>query len=180
MRPLDALDYLKRALTDGGVGFDEHPEELSGRGDDWREVWELFCSAAREPADEPFDHKGMRLRAPPEIGCDLLLHESGVSDGRFDLSLRRQFSFYDDEGDYVEMNALELVFLTDRAPEGRVPEAQRWGYAGRRQEGGDSDPEFRNWAGWVDSWKDAVEASKSFKVLDDIPPVRWVASQFVY
>ena len=178
MRPPEALARLKQRLDDAGIWYEDGEDELRGRGEDWRSVWEAFCAAAREPADEPFEHHESRLRVGDRIGYDLLLHESGGSSSvPFAVDFRRQFTFEDEQSDYAGMNSMFLTVLCDRPPDGRVPEAQRWGYAGRRLEGDETHPEFRNWAGWVDSWKRAVEASNSFKVLDDIQPVRWVALQ---
>ncbi|PTL59142.1 hypothetical protein [Paraconexibacter algicola] len=66
------------------------------------------------------------------------------------------------------MNSLTLQLVFEGLPDGRVPKAQRWGYAGARR-AGVSDvehAEISNWAGHVDRWKEAVEQSNSFKVLD--------------
>jgi hypothetical protein len=176
MRPLEALARLKQLLGDAGVPFEEDGRELRGRGEDWRQVWEAFCALAREPADEPFERRGLRLRVADDSDNDLLLHESGASDGQpFWMSVTRQFSFEDERGNYAGMNAVVLELDCERTPEGRVPKAHRWGYAGRLRPdvSDDSHPEMRNWAGWVDAWKQAAEASNSFKVLAEIRPARW-------
>lgn len=160
--------------------FEEDRDGLHGHGQDWRRVWEVFVTLAHEPADEPFERNGAMLQVGHEIGFDLLLHESGASERvPFWLDVRRQFSFEDEQRDYAGMNSLSLSFHCDGAPGGRVPQAQRWGYAGRRREGESdtSHPEFRNWSGWVESWKHAVEASNSFKLLDEIRPATWHAAQ---
>jgi hypothetical protein len=176
MRPLEAFARLKQLLAEAGVPYDDGGSELGGRGDHWRQVWEAFCTLAREPADEPFERHERRLQVPDHPDTDLLLHESGSSArAPFYVYVTRQFSFEDEHGEYAGMNALLLDLECDRAPDGRIPHAGRWGYAGRRREdvSDDSHPEMRTWAGWADSWKRAAEASNSFKVLDQIPPVRW-------
>jgi hypothetical protein len=95
------------------------------------------------------------------------------------VEVARQFSFEDEHGDYAGMNRVAVSFVCDRAPEGRVPQAQRWGYAGARLDNvsDDQHPAMRNWAGWVDSWKRAVERSNSVRALAEIQPVRWDAFQ---
>jgi hypothetical protein len=127
-------------------------------------------------AEIPFESDPQGLHGHGE---DLLLHESGSSDGTaYSVDVCRQFSFEDETGDYAGMNALGLTIVCERAPEGRIPRAQRWGYAGTRREDSDEKhPELRNWAGWVDSWKRAAERSTSVKVLDEIAPVAWHAHQ---
>jgi hypothetical protein len=183
MKPLDALTRLRQQLDETGVSYEDDGRELRGRGEDWRRVWETFCELARQPADEPFERHGLRLRVGDDADNDLLLHESGgYGEVPFGVECRRQFSFEDDERDYAGMNGLWVSFECDRAPDGRVPQAQRWGYAGRRRDdvSEEAHAEMRNWAGWVDSWKRAVEASNSFKVLDEIQPVRWSAVQSDY
>jgi hypothetical protein len=150
--------------------------ELQGDGDDWRQVWAAFCELAREPADEPFERGGHLLRVGDDSDNDLLLHESdGVLDASFSVYLTRQFGFEDEQREYAGMNALTLILECDRAPADRIPKAQRWGYAGRRRAGVSDEvhPEMPRWAGYVDSWTLAVEASNSFKVLETIPPSRW-------
>lgn len=180
MRPLDAFAELKQRLEAAGIVFEDDGRELSGHGEDWRRVWEEFCTLASEPADEPFEYRGMRLRVGDDSDNDLLLHESGGSERvPFWIYLTRQFGFEDERGEYAGMNALTVMLECGRAPQDRVPQAQRWGYAGRRRDdvSDDSHPEMSRWAGWVESWKRAVEASNSFKVLDQIQPTRWRAVQ---
>jgi hypothetical protein len=77
------------------------------------------------------------------------------------------------------MSALVLELRCDDVPEGRVPRAQRWGYAGRRRESvsDDEHPEMGNWAGYVDHWKTKVEASNSFRVLDTLTVREVVVTQ---
>jgi hypothetical protein len=168
-------------LVVANVSFEADGRDgLRGNGEDWREVWEAFCSFAREPADDPFDVDGQRRRLGALADYDLLLHESGVSRGiAYGVDVARQFSFEDEHGDYAGMNRVTVSFVCDRAPEGRVPQAQRWGYAGVRRDdvSDDQHAEMRNWAGWVDSWKRAVERSNSIRALDQAQPVRWHAFQ---
>jgi hypothetical protein len=139
-------------------------------------VWDAFCELARVPADEPFEKRGLHLHVADDSDNDLLLHESGGSDEvPFQLAVRRQFSFAHDDGDYAGMNVLVVEFDCDSAPEDRIPRAQRWGYAGGRRDdvSDEGHPEMGNWAGWVDSWRRAVEKSNSFRALDEITPARW-------
>jgi hypothetical protein len=168
-------------LERDAIEFERARHEVRGRGEDWRRVWEAFCALAREPADEPFDRHGLRLHVDTRYtDNDLLLHESGSSEGvPFWLSVRRQFSFADEQEDYAGMNVLALEFECERGPQGRAPTAQRWGYAGLRRDdvSDEAHPEMARWAGWVEQWKSAVEASNSFKVLAEIQPVRWLSSQ---
>lgn len=139
---------------------------------------------AAEPAGEPFERAGTTLRVPDSsTDVDLLLHESATqSDGEreiFVVSLTRQFSFVDATDEYAGMNAVTLTVECDRLPEGRVPRAQRWGYAGPRRPPVDdgSHPEIPNWAGHLDAWREAVAASNSFKTLGALPPRRFLLDQ---
>jgi hypothetical protein len=77
------------------------------------------------------------------------------------------------------MVALTLTFICDRAPEGRVPRAQRWGYAGPRRADVDdhAHPRIERWAGHATCWASAVEASNSFAVLESVGPTRWNVQQ---
>src|SRR4051794_6829827 len=182
MRPIEALPRLQALLTERGVPFSEADREtITGDGADWRTVWEAFCDLAREPADEPFTGLAGRLHVPDHVDNDLLLHESlavGPNKDRFVVHLTRQFGFGDDEGEYAGMYALTLNIDCDRLPEGRVPRAQRWGYAGRKREDhGGRNPEFERWAGYVEAWAAAVEASNSFKALESLGPTSWRAAQ---
>ena len=80
------------------------------------------------------------------------------------------------------MNGLTLTIECDGVTEGRVPRAQRWGYAGPRRPTVDDrvHPEISNWAGHVDLWRRAVEASNSLNVLDALPARRFVLTQEDY
>jgi hypothetical protein len=77
------------------------------------------------------------------------------------------------------MVALTLTFICDRAPEGRVPRAQRWGYAGPHRADADDNahPRIERWAGHATCWASAVEASNSFGVLEIVGPTRWNVQQ---
>ena len=176
MRPLDAASRLRQLLERTRVELTVSGPELAGDGEDWRRVWAAFCELARDPADEPFVRAGRLLRVGDDSDNDLLLHESdGVPGGSFAVYLTRQFGFEDEQGEYAGMNALTLTFECDSAPADRIPKAQRWGYAGRRRSdvSDQAHPEMPRWAGYVDSWARAVEASNSFRVLERIPPSRW-------
>lgn len=168
MRPLDAEARLTEALEAVGVPV----QNSLGSGERALEAWRAFCSLAREPADEVFTRGGDLLRVSDREDADLLLHESYLADGdeTYVVSFSRQFSFEDLDGEYAGMNALLLKLVFSGAPTGRPLRAQRWGYAGRHREdvSDETHAEIGNWAGWVDSWKTAVEASNSFRVLDTL------------
>jgi hypothetical protein len=178
MRPLDAASRLAKLLARDDVPVTASGNEVHGAGDDWRRAWDAFCELAHEPADDEFERGDERLRVCDDSDCDLLLHESGPfggDDDRFAVYLTRQFYFVSSEGEYAGMNALTLILECDGLPEGRVPRAQRWGYAGRRRDdvSDEAHPEMAAWAGYVDNWKAAAERSNSFKVLETLPPARW-------
>jgi hypothetical protein len=183
MRAIDAESQLRQLLEAQGIAVRADGPDLVGDGRDWRGVWGAFCELARIPADEPFDKGFGPLHVPDDSDCDLLLHESGAvgeARDRFEVSIRRQFSFAENDGEYAGMNHLMVTFECDRLPEGRVPQAQRWGYAGTRRPdvSDEAHPEGGvNWAGYLDSWANAAEASLSFKVLEELGPVRWTAGQ---
>lgn len=73
------------------------------------------------------------------------------------------------------MNALGLAIECDAVPAGRVPTANRWGYAGRRRAdvSDEAHPEIAAWAGYLDPWKESVERSNSFQALELLRPARW-------
>ena len=185
MRPSDAREHLARLLRQRGVPLAEEGGSLVGPGDSARDAWAAFCEIAAEPADEPFEKHGRQLRVPDHEDADLLLHESGLGGSdreTFVIDFTRQFSFEDDSGAYAGMNGLTLAIECEGRPEGRVPHAQRWGYAGRRRPSVDdrAHPEISNWAGHLDHWREAVEASNSFRLLDVLPARRFVLTQDDY
>jgi hypothetical protein len=181
MRPLEAGSRLRSIIERDGVPFAFDGQELHGSGGDWRTVWLAFCELALEPADEPFDNYGELTRVGSDSDCDLLLHESYLSfddPSRFELAMSRQFSFENSEGDYVGMNRLLIPFQC-ALPEGELPRAQRWGYAGLRRDtvSDETHPEIRNWTGHAPAWARAVEASKSFQVVEHVGPDSWRCGQ---
>jgi hypothetical protein len=178
VRPPDAQARLTEALAAVGVPV----RDGRGSGEHAHQAWEGFCALAREPADEPFTSDGELLRVADHDDADLLLHESYLAEGLdvYVVAFVRQFSFeVAESGEHAGMNALLLELWFDGVPAGRVPKAQRWGYAGRHREdvGDEAHPDMDNWAGWVDSWKTAVETSNSFRVLETLPVSHFTLSQ---
>lgn len=111
---------------------------------------------------------------------DLLLHQSGLDGaGGYELSFTRQFSFSSND-EHRGMNALVLTFDEfPGLPPDRVPNAQRWGYAGphRPDVSDETHAEIGNWAGHVSTWVPAVEASNSLRVMSSLPPGQFVIQQ---
>jgi len=178
VRPPDADARLTEALAAGGVPV----RDSRGSGQHALQAWEAFCALAREPADEPFTRGEELLRVADHDDADLLLHESYLAEGLevYVVAFVRQFSFeVAESGEYAGMNALLLELWFDGVPAGRVPKAQRWGYAGRHRKdvSDEAHPDMHNWAGWVDRWKTAVEASNSFRVLESLPVSHFTISQ---
>ncbi|WP_354697287.1 hypothetical protein DSM112329_02909 [Paraconexibacter sp. AEG42_29] len=176
MRPLDAETRLITMLADAGVTVTDG----RGAGENAPAAWQAFCELAHEPADEPFRDGERTYRVSDDEDCDLLLHESFAGDENdYVIAFTRQFSLEGKDGEYVGMRALTLQLQFAELPAGRVPKAQRWGYAGRRREGvSDSEhSEISNWAGYVDNWKAAVERSNSFRVMDDLQVQGFTISQ---
>ncbi len=181
MRAIDAADRLAQLLRARGVALTPTAHGLGGPGEAAMVAWASFCELALEAADEPFERHGAAMAVCDDSDCDLLLHESGTSgadDDRYVLHLTRQFTFTAG-GEYAGMNGLTLTIECDGLPEGRVPKAQRWGYAGRRRPGVDDaqHPEMGAWAGHVPSWQAAVETSNSFRALEALPPARFEVVQ---
>ena len=177
MQPTDALLVVERLLGEAGVVTVRKAADLHGSGGTPSSVLQAFCAMATIPADESFEHYGASTRVSDHPDADLLLHESGLGGNEMDryvVYLTRQFSYEDADGEYAGMNALTIELEAAGVPEGRVPQARRWGYAGRRRHDvpNDSHPEMGNWAGYVDNWARAVEASNSWKVFEHLPPTR--------
>ena len=161
MRPTELIGCLEQVLRERGVELTRQGSDLHGRGDDAWVAWDVFCEVAQLPVTE-FDPDlwgGLRVPGEPDDDSDLLLHESGESEGRFAVWFTRQLMGYDDAGEYGGMMALNLIVYSP-LPEGRIPQAQRWG----------SPHRFADWRG-------AVEASNSFKTLKELGPERFVIVQ---
>ncbi|HWT95642.1 MAG TPA: hypothetical protein VN238_21770 [Solirubrobacteraceae bacterium] len=76
------------------------------------------------------------------------------------------------------MSALNVELFADGVPEGAAPEDQLWGYAGHRRPdvSDDTRPDFPGaWAGHVDPWSRAVEASASWQALLALGGTRFIA-----
>lgn len=157
-------------LRERGVASEDESEGFGGSGDGWLAVWETFVAAAEEGSDDLCS----------AVDDDLLLHESGLSDdGCYAVWFTRQRVSRSPDGEYLGMTTLTLTIASERIPEGRVPRAQRWGYAGPRRADVDDDthPRIERWAGHSSSWASAVVASNSFAALKINAPTRWSVQQ---
>jgi hypothetical protein len=131
VRAIEASTRLKQLLREREVQL--------GDGDYATETallaWELFCTAASEPADTPFEDYGAMTRVSDNEDADLLLFEAGAyrpTAPRYGLSFSRQFSLESDD-DYVGMNEMGLAIDFDGDDLDAWPADQLWGYAGRRR-----------------------------------------------
>lgn len=171
MRAIDSATDLRRRLADAGIEVADD----AGAGADARSAWEAFCTAALEAVDEPFEVDGVDHRVSYDGGSnggDLLLHESHEEHGRFLLTFTRQFSYTAANGEQAEMQGLALGIEFEGEGACREARADRWGYAGRRQ---DDDPDD-----YVDAWKAKVEASRSFRAFGELTPVGFWFHLFDY
>jgi len=128
----------------------------AGPDADFAAAWSVFKEYVALRCDEPEQQFGKRVRAPGgDDDSDLLLFESGP--GGFDLI--RQFSFQDDEGEYVGM---ATVCLSAAWPD--ADEEQFWAEAGPTQEAiPQRHPEaFQNWVGGAREWCAAIERMPTF------------------
>ena len=161
MRPTDGQTLIADRLRARGVELTEEYRNVCGRGEDALLAWEAFCEVAAVPVDERDDELWGGVHVDREYADnDLLLHESGAGEGGFVVYFTRQLITVDDAGDYAGMLMLTLTVICERLPEGRVPEAQRWGYPGE-----------------LEAWKQAVEASNSFRVMQELGPDRFRLTQ---
>ena len=195
LHPFRAVDHFAGLLERAGVTFTrtagEQGDELAGESSDHELLLELFCELARTPVEREVDRDGATWIVPDDQDADLLLHESGLEtvfadegvdeEGPtfFAVTFGRQFSFEDDNDDYLGMNTFHLALQADGVPAGRVPTAQRWGYGGpaRPDSNDEEHGEVASWAGHLDSWATAVRASNSWKAFDALPMVRFTALQ---
>jgi hypothetical protein len=161
MRAIDAQDHMLALLRGREVELTEVDGDHVGDGRDAPAAWEAFVATARVPAYEPFTAHGetRRVSPDPDHDGDLLLFESGRESRRpdkgwsslsdaaepkvFSVSFTRQFSFEDDDGEYLGMNGLRLTIEFDCDLD---RQAQRWGNA----------------AADVDVWRHAVEQDSAF------------------
>jgi hypothetical protein len=96
MRASDVLDQFEKMLADAGVSRD------SPTAEDVVRAW----SVMRQFADTPVD-----TAAPVEEDGDGILAQYGpYTDGMFDVDMTRQWTFYDDDGDYGGMTQLHCTF----------------------------------------------------------------------
>ena len=179
MRAIEASARLKRLLSEREVqvGEGDHAAETS------RLAWELFCAAALEPADTPFDHHGAMTRVSDGEDADLLLFEAGAYSPRgepvrYGLSFTRQFGLESGD-DYAGMNGVTLSIDFDGNELHTWPIDQLWGYAGPRREdvSDEHHPEIANWAGHVPSWALRLRARPAFTAFAELQPVRIVVEQ---
>jgi hypothetical protein len=140
MRPIDGVTWLSaRAAADA----------------DFASAWAAFKEYVQLSCDEPEERYGQRVRAlGGDDDGDLLLFEAGP--GGFDLI--RQFSFYDDEGEYV---CMATVCLSARHP---ATDEQLWAEAGPPPETLPQRPPavFANWVGGAREWCAAIEGIPEF------------------
>jgi hypothetical protein len=179
VRAIEASARLKRLLSerDVQVGKGVHAAETA------RLAWELFCAAALEPADTPFDHHGAITRVGDHDDADLLLFEAGAysprgQPARYGLAFTRQFSL-ECEDDDAGMNSVTLSIDFDGDELTTWPTDQLWGYAGRHRDdvSDEHHPEIDNWAGHVPSWGSRLEARPAFKAFAELQPVRILVEQ---
>jgi hypothetical protein len=179
VRAIEASARLKRLLSerDVQVGQGDHAAETA------RLAWELFCAAALEPADTPFDHHGAITRVGDHEDADLLLFEAGAysprgQPARYGLSFTRQFSLESDDDD-AGMSSVSLSIDFDGDELNTWPTDQLWGYAGRRRDDvrDEHHPEIDNWAGHVPSWASRLKARPAFKAFAELQPVRILVDQ---
>lgn len=140
MRPIDGVSWLIARAA---------PEA------DFATAWAAFKTYVELPCDEPEHQHGKRVRViGDDDDGDLLLFEAGA--GGFDLI--RQFSFCDDEGEYVGM---ATVCLSAR---GNSTDEQFWAEAGPpREPAPERPPEaFDNWVGGAREWCAAIERIPAF------------------
>jgi hypothetical protein len=122
MRSDDASDRLRELLARAGVNLEQPTHADVGR------TWDVMRRFAREPADD----------VPSEPGDydDGILAQYGVYDwsgtGRsewFELDMTRQFSFYDEEGEYDHMAQLACTFRFEPTAALRdLGEADLWSF----------------------------------------------------
>jgi hypothetical protein len=118
----DACDRLRQLLTEAGVNLDRPTHA------DVERTWEVMRRFAREPADD--------VPSDPGGDDDGILAQYGVYDwsytGKsewFELDMTRQFSFYDEEGEYDHMAQLACTFRFDPTDAFRdVGEANLWSF----------------------------------------------------
>jgi hypothetical protein len=140
-------------------------------------AWELFCTAASEPADTAFEYYGAMTRVGDHEDADLLLFEAGsytssANAPRYGLSFSRQFCLESDDDD-VGMHAMSLAIGLDGDDLDRWPVDQLWGYAGRRRHDVSDvhHPEIASWAGHVSSWALQLRDRPAFRAFAQLRPV---------
>lgn len=180
MRAIEASARLKQLLREREVQL--------GDGDYATETallaWELFCTAASEPSDTPFEYYGAMTRVGDHEDADLLLFEAGAYTSsanapRYGLSFSRQFSLESNDDDYVGMNGISLAIDFDGDDLDTWPVDQLWGYAGRRRHDVSDvhHPEIANWAGHVSSWALQLRKRPAFRAFAQLRPVRIIVEQ---
>lgn len=182
LHPFRAVDHFAGLLERAGVLFKRaagrQGDELTGESGDHDLLLDLFCELARMPVEREVERDGDAWLVPDDQDADLLLHESGLQNQRFyAVTFGREFTFEDEDEDYLGKHVFHLSLEADSVPDGRVPTAQRWGYGGpmRPDASDDAHSEMANWAGHVDPWAAAVRASNSWKAFDALAMVRFTA-----
>jgi hypothetical protein len=137
-----ARGTLERMLGQAGVSLDSA---------DTRALWEVFKQFVQRPATD----------VDADADGDLVLFEAGKrASERFEIALVRQFSFTDEEQEYLGMEQVQLR-RTFSAPAGTVPApVSIWGVARIGNDAGDTGregihPNLTRWFG-------AVEADSAF------------------
>ena len=180
VRATEASARLKQLLREREVqlGDGDHAPETALL------AWELFCVAASEPADTPFEYYGAMTRVAEHEDADLLLFEAGAytssaNGRRYALSFSRQFSLESDDDDYVGMNGVSLAIDFDGDHLDTWAVDQLWGYAGhRRHDVSDvQHPEIANWGGHVSSWALQLRNGPAFRAFAQLRPVRIIVEQ---
>jgi len=187
MLPLEAYERLCVLLRARGVKVATTLDGASLAGSDARAGWECFKQMAAEPAYEPFvARSGDAARANPARDGDLVLFETALPRpalGRtgFHAWFTRQFSFEDDDGEYLGMNGITLhvewEMATALEPLGGT---QLWGSGGPPNPAirDDQHPEVRKWGGnGAAAWAARVETLDAFRVPFATAPVRAGFSQ---
>jgi hypothetical protein len=173
VRAIDASARLKQLLRERQVQLGE-ADHASGTA---LLAWELFCAAASEPADTPFEYYGAMTRVGEHEDADLLLFEAGActfsaNAPRYGLSFSRQFSLESDSDD-VGLASISLAVDFDGDDVEAWPVDQLWGYAGRRRDVSNTHhPEIANWAGHVPAWALQLRTRPAFRAFTELRPVR--------
>jgi hypothetical protein len=173
VRAIDASARLKQLLRERQVQLGEG-DHTSGTA---LLAWELFCSAASERADAPFEYYGAMTRVSDHDDADLLLFEAGpytssANGPRYGLSFSRQFSMESNDDD-VGMTGMSLAIGFDGDDLDAWPVDQLWGYAGRRRDVNDTHhPEIANWAGHLSAWALQLQTRPAFRAFTELRAVR--------